>query len=293
MVINEEVPVTYPGGTVVNEVPMTVEKIDDLTVKLTFVAPKPLFIEFASRGHDNSAIWLAPWHYLKQFHPDHSDAADTTALMTNYDSNTRLQQIGRPTLSAWMVTEYQAGERIVAQRNPCYWKVDTKGHQLPHIDTIDTTLNTSAAVGQSTLLNAIAGNLDFQARNYAPSDVSLLLQNQEAGNYTVKMRDRGGHAWPWIRVAYDHSDAGIVDLFYQADFRRAMSHAMDRAKINTIVSHGLGTPRQFALSPESPEFGTPEFGTPEGAAFHQEWANSFIKYDPALAGSLLDGIGGA
>lgn len=286
MVLNEEVPVTFPGGTVVNDVPMTVEKIDDFTVKLTFAGPNPLFIEFASRGHYNSATWLAPAHYLKQFHPDYSDAVDTTALMTHYDSNTRLQQVGMPTLSAWVVTEYQAGERIVAQRNPYYWKVDTEGHQLPYIDTIDTTLNTSAAVNQATLLNSIAGNLDFQARDYALSDVSLLLANQEKGNYTVKMWDRGDFAWPWIMIAYDYKDEGIVDLFYQADFRRAMSHAMDRDKINTIVSYGLGTPRQFALSPESPEF-----RSPEGAAFYKEWANSYIEYDPAVAASLLDGIG--
>lgn len=286
MVLNEDVPVTYPGGTIVNEVPMTVEKIDDFHIKLTFAAPNPLFIELASRGHYNSAAWLVPAHFLRQFHPDFSDAADTTQLMTYFETTSRLQQIGMPTLSAWMVTEYQPGERVVLQRNPYYWKVDTEGHQLPYIDTIDTTLATPAAVGQATLLNSIGGNLDFQARDYAISDISLLLQNQEAGDYSVKMWSRGDFAWPWLMITYDYKDAGIVDLFYQADFRRALSHAMDRDKINDIVFFGLATPRQFALSPESPEF-----GTPEGAAFYQEWANSYIDFDPALAASLLDGIG--
>ena len=286
MVLNEDVPVTYPGGTIVNEVPMTVEKIDDFHIKLTFAAPNPLFIELASRGHYNSAAWLVPAHFLRQFHPDFSDAADTTQLMTYFETTSRLQQIGMPTLSAWMVTDYQPGERVVLQRNPYYWKVDTEGHQLPYIDTIDTTLATPAAVGQATLLNSIGGNLDFQARDYAISDISLLLQNQEAGDYTVKMWSRGDFAWPWLMITYDYKDAGIVDLFYQADFRRALSHAMDRDKINDIVFFGLATPRQFALSPESPEF-----GTPEGAAFYQEWANSYIEFDPAQAAALLDGIG--
>ncbi len=286
MVLNEEVPVTFPGGTVINEVPMTVEKVDDFTIKLTFSAPNPLFMELASRGHYNSAAWLVPSHFLKGFHPAYSDAADTTELMKYFDTGTRLQQIGMPTLSAWMVTEYSPGERIVAERNPYYWKVDTEGHQLPYIDTIDTAIAAPGALPQATLLNSIGGNLDFQSRDYALSDISLLLQNQEAGNYTIKMWDRGDFAWPWIMIAYDHNDEGIVDLFYQADFRRAMSHAMDRDKINTVVSYGLATPRQFALSPESPEF-----RTPEGAAFYEEWANSYIEFDPTLAGSLLDGIG--
>lgn len=286
MVLNENIPVTFPGGTVVNGEPMTVEKIDDFTIKLTFSGPNPLFIELSSRGHYNSSIWMVPEHYMRQFHPDYSDATDTTALMSHYESTTRLQQLGMPTLSAWMVTEYQPGERIVAQRNPYYWKVDTEGHQLPYIDTIDTIIATSAAVGQTTLLNAIGGNLDFQARDYALADYSILLENQEAGNYTVKMWNRGDFAWPWIMVAYDHVDQGIVDLFYMPEFRRALSHAMDRNKINDIVSFGLATPRQFALSPESPEF-----QTPEGQAIYQEWSTSYTEFDPALAGSLLDGIG--
>ncbi len=286
LVLNEAVPVSFPGGTVVNGEPMTVEMIDDYTIKLTFAAPNPLFIELASRGHYNSAQWLVPAHFLKQFHPDYSDVTDTTQLMTFYDASTRLQQIGMPTLSAWMVTEYQPGERIVAERNPYYWKVDTAGNQLPYIDTIDTSIATPAAVGQSVLLNSIGGNLDFQARDFALADYAVLLENQEAGNYTVKMWNRGDFAWPWIMIAYDHVDEGIVDLFYMPEFRRALSHAMDRNKINDIVSFGLATPRQFALSPESQEF-----QTPEGQALYAEWSNSYIEYDPALAASLLDSIG--
>ena len=286
MVLNENVPVTFPGGTVVNGEPMTVEKIDDFTVKLTFAGPNPLFMELASRGHYNSSLWIVPAHYMRQFHPDYSDATDTTALMSHYENTTRLQQLGMPTLSAWIVTEYTPGERIVAERNPYYWKVDTAGNQLPYIDVIDTTLATPAAVGQTVLLNAIGGNLDFQPRDYALADYSLLLENQEAGNYAVKMWSRGDFAWPWIMIAYDHVDQGIVDLFYMPELRRAMSHAMDRNKINDIVSFGLATPRQFALSPESPEF-----QTPEGQSLYEEWSNSYIEYDPALAASLLDSIG--
>lgn len=286
MVLNEAIPVTFPGGTVVNGEPMTVEKIDDFTVKLTFAGPNPLFMELASRGHYNSSLWVLPAHYLKQFHPDYSDVTDTAALVAHYESTSRLQQIGMPTLSAWVVTEYQPGERIVAERNPYYWKVDTAGNQLPYIDRIDTSIATSAAVGQSVLLNSIAGNIDFQPRDFALADYSLLLSNQEAGNYTVKMWNRGDFAWPWIMIAYDHVDEGIVDLFYMPEFRRAMSHAINRDTINDVVSFGLAKPRQFALSPESPEF-----QTPEGQALYEEWSNSYIAYDPALAASLLDGIG--
>lgn len=286
LVLDEAIPVGLPSGTVVADKPMTVEKLDDYAVKLTFAAPNPLFMELASRGHYNSAQWLVPAHYLKQFHPKYAEVKDTTELMARYNATSRLQQVGMPTLSGWVVTEYTAGQRIVAQRNPYYWKVDPEGHQLPYIDTIDTSIATADSARQSVLLNGMAGGIDFQAREFNLSDVSLLMQNQEAGDYTIKMWSRGDFSWPWLMITYDHKDAGIVDLFYEQNFRIALSQAMDRNKYNDVVSFGLAKPRQFSMSPESPEF-----RSAEGQEVYEQWSNSYIEYDPELAKSLLDELG--
>jgi peptide/nickel transport system substrate-binding protein len=286
MVGDKDVGVADPSGTVVNDKPMVVEKIDDQTIKLTFGGPNPLFIEFASRGHYQSAQWLVPAHYMKKFHPKYSDAKDTKELYARYDTASRLNFTDMPTLNPWVVTEFTAGQRRVAKRNPYYWKVDTSGQQLPYVDEIDTTITTSDAFRQSVLLNSIAGKLDFQSREYHLSDISLLLQNQQAGNYTVKMWNRGDYAWPWIILMYDYKDDKVVDLFYDQRFRQALSYAMDRQKYNQIGAYGLAKPRQFALSPESPEF-----QTPEGKAVYDKWVNSYIEHDPEKAKGLLDAIG--
>jgi peptide/nickel transport system substrate-binding protein len=286
VVLNEDIPVTFPAGTVIDNEPMTVEQLDEQTLKFTFPAPNPLFMEMASRAYYSSAQWLIPSEYMKQFHPDYSDAEDTTEFMAHYSTDSRIMQVGMPTLGGWMITEYVPGQRVVAERNPYYWKVDPEGNQLPYIDRIEAAVATPDSVRQAVVLNGIAGNLDFQPREFNLSDIGLLMENQEAGDYTVKMWDRGDFAWPWIMIFYDHVDEGIVDLFYQADFRRALSHAMDRDKYNNVAAYGLATPRQFALSPLSPEL-----NTPEGKAFYEKWVNSYIEYDPELAASLLDGIG--
>ncbi|BCP55274.1 peptide ABC transporter substrate-binding protein [Kaistia sp. 32K] len=286
LVLDESIPVGLPSGTVVNEVPMTVDKIDDYTVKLTFAAPNPLFMELASRGHYNSAQWLVPAHYLKQFHPKYAEVKDTTALMARYNATSRLQQVGMPTLAGWVVTEYTPGQRIVAQRNPYYWKVDPDGQQLPYIDTIDTAIATPDSARQAVLLKGMAGQLDFQAREFNLSDVSLLMENQESGDYTIKMWSRGDFAWPWLMITYDHKDQGIVDLFYEQKFRIALSQAMDRNKYNDVVSFGLAKPRQFSMSPESPEF-----RTPEGQELYEQWSSSYVEHDPELAKKLLDELG--
>ena len=39
-------------------------------------------------------------------------------------------------LTAWQTVEYVPGQRMVAERNPYYWKVDPDGKQLPYIDKI-------------------------------------------------------------------------------------------------------------------------------------------------------------
>ena len=76
-------------------------------------------------------------------------------------------------------------------------------------------------------------------------------------------------------------DEDILDLMYMKEFRQAMSHAINRDRINEITSLGLATARQFSLSAESPEF-----QTPEGQEFYQKWAASYASYDPVLAGSI-------
>jgi peptide/nickel transport system substrate-binding protein len=73
---------------------------------------------------------------------------------------------------------------------------------------------------------------------------------------------------------------------YNAKFRQALSVAIDRARINEIAALGLATPRQFSLSPESPEF-----QTPEGKEVYEAWSTSYAQHDPDQAKAWLDEIG--
>ena len=46
-----------------------------------------------------------------------------------------------PTLTGWMLKEYNKGQNSIWSRNPYYWAVDSKGNQLPYIDQIIQTPN--------------------------------------------------------------------------------------------------------------------------------------------------------
>jgi peptide/nickel transport system substrate-binding protein len=286
MVLDESVPVNTPTGTRVNGEPMQVEKIDDYTLKFTFAAPNPLFLEYHSRGHYHSSQFVVPEHYMKQFHPKYNSAVtDTTELMNRYNMSSRLRYTDMPSFTPWIPTQFTSGQLAVMERNPYYWKVDSEGNQLPYIDRLEIQIAQGSPTELVTL-KAIAGELDMQVRDIPLLDVPLILDNAEAGDYRVLLWNRGDYAWPWIIPMYDYPDEAIVDLMYTKEFRQALSYAINRQRLNDILSLGLAKPRQFALSAESPEF-----QSPEGKDFYERWSTSYAAYDPDQAKALLDGIG--
>lgn len=286
MVLDESIGLSTPAGTRVNGEPMQLEKIDDFTLKFTFAASHPLFVDLAARGFYNSAQHLVPAHYMEKFHPKHnSEYPDAKELLARY--NNPLQYPDMPVLYAWHTVEFVSGDHITMERNPYYWKTDAQGNQLPYIDRIEAKI--VPAGGNSSeliILKGIAGELDFQVRDIPLKDVPVLKENEAKGNYTVKLWKRGDYAWPWIILYYDYPDEGIVDLMYNQQFRTALSVSINRDRINEVAALGLGTPRQAALSPESPEF-----ASEAGKAVYDQWVNLAAAYDPDQANALLDEIG--
>ncbi|MFN8444577.1 MAG: ABC transporter substrate-binding protein [Caldilineaceae bacterium] len=286
MVMDESIGLSTPAGTRVNGEPMKLEKIDDFTLKFTFAAPNPLFVDMAARGFYNAAQHLVPSHYLEKFHPKHNtEMKDATELLARY--NNPLQYPDMPVLYAWHTVEFVSGDHITMERNPYYWKVDAQGNQLPYIDRIEAKIVPAGGNASELItLKGIAGELDFQVRDIPLKDVPTLKDNEAAGNYTVKFWKRGDFAWPWLILYYDYPDEGIVDLMYEQKFRIALSESIDRNRINDVAALGLGTPRQAALSPESPEF-----RSPEGKAVYDRWVSLAATLDAEHAKSLLDEIG--
>ncbi|OQA47071.1 MAG: putative ABC transporter-binding protein precursor [Chloroflexi bacterium ADurb.Bin325] len=285
MVLDETIGLSTPAATRVNGEPMQLEKIDDYTLKFTFAASHPLFLDLGARGYYNSAWFLVPAHYLKQFHPRYnSEYTDATEILARY--NNRLQYSDFPVLYMYKTTDYKADDYVKLERNPYYWKVDPDGQQLPYIDKFDVKLiPAGGSLTELAVLQSIAGNIDFQIRDFNLKDVPLLRENADKGGYEVRLWSRGDFAWPWLILYYDYPDEGIVDLMYNQKFRTALSIAIDRDQINEVAALGLGKPRQAALSPESPEF-----QTPEGKEVYDQWVNLAATYEPEQAKALLDEI---
>lgn len=264
---------------VIDGEPMELEVVDDYTIKLKFAKPNGLAETVGLAFHGNQ--WplgferfgfFAPRHYLEQYHPTYNNAVDYSVFEDKvFDYNTE-----RPVMTAWKISEWGPGAtRLVAKRNPYYWKVDPEGNQLPYIDELVLTLFEET---EALNLRAIEGGFDFQFRRISLSNYPAFQLNKDRYGYRILL-------WPDAvpsKLCYFFNqsieDDGLRNIFQNPEFRQAMSVAINREQINEVSYLGLGVPRTFTVVPDSPYF------EPDIEQLH-------AQYDPALANQLLDEIG--
>lgn len=275
------------------------EMVDDYTIKFTFPYPNSLFLEVLGSsvpvfgGHAiNGATAMggyAPAHYLQQFHPDFADQAALDELVKKEgfdnwvnlfkDKNTWQRNPELPTLTPWKTVNPITTDNWVLERNPYYYGVDTAGNQLPYIDRISMTLAENLEVLN---LRAIAGEFDYQSRHIALANLPVLLENAEKGNYTIHLdpAQHGADGALQVNMSYE-ADAEIAKWLHTTDFRRALSLAINRNKINEIIFLGIGKPGSAVVAESSPFNPGPEY--------RELWAPAEPDFEQA--NQMLDALG--
>jgi peptide/nickel transport system substrate-binding protein len=263
-----------------NGKPMTLEKISDNVIKLKFDAPNGLILRMLA-FHGNQ--WpmnferfgfYAPAHFLKQYHPKFNTA------VTDYKAfNEKADYLnaGVPVMTPWMVTTYKPGDpKLIASRNPYYWKVDPKGQQYPYIDTLELTLvNNNDAVAAL----ALSCEIDNQFRSMDLKKFPLFKENEAKCNTkTLRWTNAQGTALAlWPNQSYT-ADPVLGQIFANKDFRIALSYAIDRKKINDVSYLSQGFVNSEMVVPDSP-------------FFIQELATLYSEYDVKKAAESLDKAG--
>jgi peptide/nickel transport system substrate-binding protein len=275
----------------------TMEALDDYTIKFSFSFANSLFLEVLGAsvnvfgGH---AIFgasgmggVAPAHYMQQFHPDFVDQADLDAMVADEgfdnwvnlykDKNTWQRNPELPVITPWMTEVPITTDNWVLVRNPYYFGVDSAGNQLPYIDRISMTLAESLDILN---LRAIAGEYDYQARHVSLANLPVLLENAEAGNYTVRLdpAQHGADGALMLNQSY-RGDEEIAKWLQTTDFRRALSLGIDRESINEVIFLGIGKPGSAVVAESSPFSPGPEY--------RQIWST----LDVDMANEMLDAIG--
>jgi len=270
-----------------------VEKLDATSVRWTYAQPNTAFLlNLANEdGADKSIhnLVVLPAHYMKQFHPDFTDAATLAdkvakagfATWTQLFSVEALPHLSghRPSTAAWVP---QNGSTVADQlftivRNPYYFAVDADGQQLPYIDKVTFKF---FADKETLNLAAVGGQIDMQGRHIAMSNYPVLVENGDKGGYHVITYPTfgGSDAVLMFNQTYTNN-AEIGKILRNKDFRIALSDAIDRDAINELAFLGIGQPRQGVPAPSSLYYPG------------DKYAFMYTKLDDAKANQLLDGIG--
>lgn len=276
-----------PGGTLVE-----VQRIDDYTVSFTFGVPYETILYYIGSAGFSGGQGIAlggifsPEHYMKQFHIDYNSKANELAKQEGYDNWNQLfkakdrsdiiqQAVGTPTTQPWVIRNVLP-EGAVYDRNPYYYKVDTAGNQLPYIDTVRASHFTDH---EAMVLATVTGKYDYMDWGTKFEDVPVLKENEEKGNYVTFMTEDlwGSHSAYYFNQTYEE-DPALGELLRNKKFRQALSIAINRDEINSIVVAGQGIVRQATANPEVP-------------FFEQRWADAWAQYDVDKANSMLDEIG--
>ncbi|PNH93403.1 ABC transporter substrate-binding protein [Vibrio diazotrophicus] len=267
------------------------EVIDAHTVKITLAKPNGMFIRTLATV-DSESFTAFPKHYCSQFMPKFNDKAAENAKVKGFDSwrqyaSTRCEahyflehhaNVDRPVLTAWKVTTPPGpnATHAVYERNPYYWQVDTEGNQLPYLDSVRWRYSEDQ---EEMVLRAANGETDFQHRDIGQTSYrSLLIENEEKGNYTYKFRPSTLSTELALPLNQTSKDPLKRELFANKDFRIALSHAIDRSEISETVYSGVVGPHQAAPTDISP-------------FYDKDAVEQYTQYDVKKANKILDDLG--
>ena len=268
-----------------------VTKVDDSTVKFTFVMPYALFLEqLATPLGQHPTLFCK--HYAGQFHPKYNPNVADLVKAANLSSwpdlfrakngdieiPSRWSNPEKPVLDPWVIKEPYTGgaTRVTAERNPYFWQVDQNGNQLPYIDRLTFSIQQDV---ESLMLDVISGRLDIQERHIDTlQNKPTLSQNMQKGNYRLIELVSSGAQQVQIYLNMTHKDAKMREMFANKEFRQALSMGINRKEIIDIVYLGQSEPYQTGPRPGHPWY-------------HEKLARQFTDHDPKQANAILDKLG--
>jgi peptide/nickel transport system substrate-binding protein len=265
--------------------PPKVEIIDELTIKYTWDAPNPYFISSQAQA---APLWLyRPAHYLKKFHGKYAspeeiakaakggqDASNWVQIHRRHDVMYNNDNPELPTLNPWVLMTVPPAQRFVFQRNPYYYRIDSKGVQLPYFDSVVFT----QAAANLIPAKAGLGESDLQPRYLKMRDYTFLRKSAKQSGVEVRLWEEGSGSQLALYPNLNAKDDDWRKLNRDVRFRRALSLAIDRDELNQVAFIGLAKPSNNTIMPRS-------------VLFKPEYATKWASHDPKAANKLLDEIG--
>jgi len=164
---------------------------------------------------------------------------DQVAILSEHSSKKEMAVLG-----PFMVADYKPGSSVLLKRNPNYWKTDELGRKLPYLDSIRLDIQPNRDVellrfkrGELDLINSLDSEYFDKLAATSPQlvhDAGASLDSEQLWFNEVAKSPIPGYKKSWFR---------------SANFRRAISEAINRDDLSRVVFHGHAQP---AVGPFSP-----------------------------------------
>lgn len=249
------------SGVAVQRKPLQVSAPDARTVVVTMPAPFTPGVALL----DN--VPILPKHLLQP-------ALDAHTFGTAWGVTTAPAAMAG--LGPFVIAEYVAGQRMTFARNPRYWRKDASGTQLPYLDRVVMEF----VSGQDAeMLRLQAGTVDLMTvADVRPEDLAALRRLRDQG--AMQLIDVGVSVDPnvlWFNLTPGNAAVRAKPYLQRAEFRQAVSYAVDRKAIADTVFLGAAEPAYGPITSGNETWYSPSAPT--------------FPHDPARARTLLAGIG--
>lgn len=253
--------------------PFQVEKVDDLTVRITTADVYAPFLLMVG-----SAV-IIPKHKLERFVKDETLSRSWNVGIAQ-DHPEEIVGTG-----PFRFHSFRPNQRVVFAANPYYWQFDSKRQRIPYFDYFIiniskdiTSMMVSFAAGETDICGVVPGSV-------SADNVAWIKKGEKLHDYTV--HDTGpstSSSFLWFNQNPGHDKDGkpFVDprklaWFQDQRFRQAISYGIDRQGIVDGVFFGRATPQ---WGPETPS--------------NKKWYNPNVQaypYNPKKSLELLAAAG--
>ena len=245
----------------VDEKPITATAPDASTVVFTYPAPSGPGIRLL----DN--LWILPKHKLEP-------ALRAGTFANAWNSKTALTDIVGT--GPFIVSEYQPGQRVVLDRNPRYWRTADDGGALPYLDRIVLEI-----VGDQNaeILRLTSGDVDLTQNELRAEDYVPVKRASDQGRLRLVDLGVGPDAdgfWFCLKPEAKSRDPRFV-FVQKPEFRRAISHAVNREQFAEAVFLGAAVPVWGPITPGNKPWFWPDVPR--------------YEYNTARATEILRGLG--
>jgi len=285
ILLNEKINPIFPSwarvGFASDGDPGKMTIVDDYTFKVSFSKPYGGFLrQLTIEGWKGYTLLVNPSHFLKQYHIKYTTleklAPDLQKLnlkdewwqvfsnkwCQNWDM-TNPRCVDYPGLYPWIPKASGSPSVLTWERNPYYFKVDTKGQQLPYIDKIVSTQQDNV---EMVNMKVMTGDVDFLRESTALVKMPLYKQNEEKAGFKVALMEMHVDSSN-IMMNQTFDDKNWQEVARDLRFRQALSLAQNRQEMIDNVYYGYASVSSQTVDPQ------------------------YAKYDVDAANKLLDDMG--